>query len=399
MKGNIQNCLKREELLQAVLERWKIKADTMSISLDQCLDYVTAEDIAAIYTIPVMRVSAMDGFAVKSTAFQNGVPDLSGWVYGEDYVSADTGDDFPDAFDSVIPVEQLHYDETGTLQLEEDFLFTPGSNIRPAGSMMQAGDLLVRKNTRITPGLLGNLAAGGITIVPVLRKPVVTFIPTGSELVSPGSVVQRGQNIDSNSAMIGAYLRKWGAEVIPCQIIRDDPELLKDTMNTALHSSDIVILNGGSSKGKEDFNTRIIQQQSGFFLHGVRTVPGRPVGIAFINDTLVINMPGPSMAAWVVNDWLLHPLICHYYGIAVPERRRVQAIMAEDLKKGPAVELYSRVKLERKDGVLYAVPYKRGSRLSESLREGTGLLILPIGTTGYEKGQRGEIELLAEFAL
>ena len=197
MKHDIMNAPVKEQALQKLLELWKPVAETEYVTLEQCLDRVAAEDIRSVNMIPAVRISAMDGYAVKSAAFAEKIPDVASWVEGVDYAVADTGDDFPDEFDAVIAVEMLHYDESGKLVLENTPNVKAGMNIRPAGCMMQPGDLLVSANTKITPELQANLAVGGIKTVPVKKCPIVAFIPTGSELIPAGSEPERGKNIES----------------------------------------------------------------------------------------------------------------------------------------------------------------------------------------------------------
>lgn len=399
MNHDVMQAPTRQEALKKLLDVWTVSVETEYVPLADCLDRISSKDIYAMYTIPQKRISAMDGYAVKSQNFADGMPDISKWTMSVDFTPADTGDDFPDEYDTVIPVEQLHFGEDGKLTLAEDFLFRMGSGIRPAGSIMKAGDLLIRKNTRITPELQANLAVGGIRIVSVLKMPVVAFIPTGSELTSAGLEPQRGQNVECNSLLISAYLKKWGAKPVVFPIVRDMPDLLQKAMDEALKFADIVILNGGSSKGTEDYTSRMMEQRSSYFEHTVRTVPGRPVGIAMIDGKPVINMPGPTMAAWVVSDWLLYPMICHYYGISVEKRKCVQAFLTADMKKGPPVEVYSKVRLENRAGLYYATPIGREARNSEMLRDGLGLIIAPIGEMGHHKGQPVSVELMTDETL
>ena len=394
MNHDVMKAPLKEQALADLLARWDYQMEREYVLPAECLGRVSAADLIAVNTIPKCRISAMDGYAVKSENFACGKPDVSTWVAGQDFVPADTGDDFPDEFDSVIAVEQLHYDENGILTLSPDYEFKPGSNIRPAGCMMMPGDLLVRKNTCITPELQANLLVGGIRTVPVIRRPIVAFVPTGSELTAAGLTPKRGENIECNSALISACLKEWGAEPVCYPIVRDDTELLEKTMDDALQFADIVILNGGSSRGTEDFNSRMLERRGSYFMHTVRTVPGRPVGIAIVDGKPVINMPGPTLAAWVVNDWLLHPMICSWYGVPVEKRRTVQAFLTEDLKKGPPVEVYTRVRLEKRGGLIYATPIGRSARTSELLRDGIGLLVAPVGSFGYRKGQPVTVQLM-----
>ena len=103
---------------------------TEMIPVDEALNRVLARDYTASCTIPVVRASCMDGVAVMSGRFQGGMPDTSGWKKGEDFCRADTGDDFDDRYDAVIPIEDVTLIENGGLTIQPDVKVMPGMNRR-----------------------------------------------------------------------------------------------------------------------------------------------------------------------------------------------------------------------------------------------------------------------------
>lgn len=394
MKVDLQTAVTRQEGAALLLERWTPQPRVEHVPLSEALGRVTAEDLYSINTLPVCRVSACDGIAVRSADFENGIPDPSGWVKGEQFVCADTGDDFPDEYDSIIAVEEIFYDEQGRLHFQREFPFVKGDGVRAAGSMLKKGDLLVRAHTRITPELTVALAAGGIDFVPVLAKLKVAFLPTGTELIPAGIRPERGQNVETNSLLLSGLLKGWGAEPICFPITKDDRAQLSARLDEALGLADIVILNGGSSRGEEDFNCQLLQERAEFFRHGVRAVPGRPVGMSIIGGKPVLNLPGPVLAAWLAADWLLQRLVCHYYGLPMPKRQQVTGILAVDIKKPPHFEMLHRVRLEKSGEDYLISPIPRGSDTGFAMREASALLTIPIGCIGYAKGDRVTVELL-----
>ena len=52
----------------------------------------------------------------------------------------------------------------------------------------------------------------------------------------------------------------------------------RQALRRALDECDIVLINGGSSKGEEDFNTEIIEEYGEMISHWVKAAPGRPMG-------------------------------------------------------------------------------------------------------------------------
>ncbi|WP_241963721.1 hypothetical protein [Gordonibacter sp. 28C] len=195
----------REEALADFFAAWEpspTATATELVSLDEAVGRVTARDLVSENTLPVVRASSCDGIAVKSAAFANGLPDTGTWRLGEDYVRADTGDDFPDDYDAVVMIEKAALQPDGSVVLDDDVQVAPGTNVRPAGSTIKEGTPLMKAGLPIRPTDLAALAMGGATLVPVRRKPRVAFIPTGSELVPAGIKPRRGQNVDTNSLMV-----------------------------------------------------------------------------------------------------------------------------------------------------------------------------------------------------
>lgn len=399
MKVDLETAITRQEGLALLLQQWLPQPRTEYVPLPEALGRVTAKDLFSENTLPVCRVSSFDGIAVRSADFEQGIPDPSSWVKGVQFVAADTGDDFPDKYDSIIAVEDIFYDEQGKLHFQDGLSFQKGEGVRAAGSMLKTGDLLVRAHTRITPELAVALATGGISFVPVLVKPKVAFLPTGTELIPAGIRPERGQNIETNSLLLSGLLKEWGAEPICFPITKDDKEQLSARLDEALALADVVILNGGSSRGEEDFNCRLLEARAQYFRHGVRAVPGRPVGMSMIDGKPVLNLPGPVLAAWLAADWLLHALICHYFGVPMPQRQKITGVMNVDIKKPPHFEMLQRVQLTKSGEDHLITPIPRGSDAAFSMREASALLTVPIGCTGYAKGERVEVELLKGLEL
>lgn len=391
----------RADALRELCERWGVEPAVRVVALDEAFGRVTAEDVRAVCSLPVKRSSKRDGIAVRSADFAHGLPDTSGWRRGRDFAQADTGDDFPDAFDAVIAVEDIAYEADGALRITNDDLdVRPGTAVNPCGSIVRAGDVIVPAHTRLTSELVAALAVGGHAQVRVLERPVVAYLPTGSELVPYGSYPQRGQNLEANGLMVRGMLDAWGAEVRCYPIVRDDREALEAALDRALEAADIVLINGGSSRGEEDFNARLLEQRGSYFRHGVRAIPGRPVGMALIDGTPVVNVPGPVLAAFLCMDWLIKGLVAHYLGVPVPQRQTVRARLAEEVKKPAGFERLSRVALSPDgEGGLTCTPLPFGLGVANTLRESDGMLVLPLGCTGAEAGELVEVELLKPLEL
>lgn len=387
----------KQEALEQFFQAWTPSPLIEEVSLKDAAGRVLAQDLYSRVTLPMYRVSAMDGIAVKSKAFEDGDPDTSSWKPGVDYERADTGDDFPDCYDAIIMIEKVKLMEDGSVKLELPLPFPvkPGTMTRPAGSMIREGDLLLKQGSWIRPTDLAALAVGNYPAVPVVKKPVVALIPTGSELIPPGERVKRGDNIDTNSAMVSAQLEAMGAETIVFPIVRDEKEKLKEALDQALKQADLVIINGGSSKGGEDFNVHLLKEQGRVICHQVAAVPGRPVSLALIQDKPVINVPGPTLAAYFVTDWCLGALVSRWLGSVRKERRKITGVLAAPMDKGGPVQILHRLNVvEREDGTaeIYPIPMRQSSTaalLSSDAQYVTGLF-----EPAHQAGEMLEVELV-----
>jgi molybdopterin molybdotransferase/putative molybdopterin biosynthesis protein len=342
----------RYQALDDFFAKWKRPQPlTERVATSDAYGRVLAEDEFALCDKPVFRESDMDGVAVKSERFTvERIPDASGWKLGVDYVRADTGDDFDDAFDAVIAIEDVEILPDGGLRFIPDEWedIETQLNISPKGDSLAKGTLVGAKGTKLTPSDLAALAVGGVSEVTVFAKPKVAFIPTGSELIPLGTLPKRGQSVDANSVMAKNMLLEMGAEPLLYPIVRDDRELLTVALDKALAEADIVVLNAGTSKGGEDFNHALLAERGELICHGVAAAPGKPLALAIIDGKPVINVAGPPIAAFNGLDWCVRAIIHAYLGQPPLKRRTVRAKLAEPIidKGGEPFESIKRVIVE-----------------------------------------------------
>ena len=194
--------------------------------------------------------------------------------------------------------------------------------------------------------------------------------------------------------MVSAFLQQWGAEPICYPIIKDNPDELEHALDMALAVADIVLINGGSSKGMEDFNARLLQKRASIFQHGVKMVPGKPVAVAIINGKPVVNLPGPTVGTFLSMDWCVSGLIHHYFGLTIPVRHKIKARLDKSLKKRPDFETYTRLILTAQKYGYIASPVDSNKSIPYALTKSNALFIAPVGISGYQAGDEIEVELL-----
>jgi molybdopterin molybdotransferase len=389
------NLTTKDDALAALIDNWHPQQKTESIPLEHAKDRILANDTYAKYTLPVVRAAMMDSVALRSSDFEFGKPDTLNWTRGVEYDMADMGDDFNDRYDSAIAVENVSFSKDGKISILEGAVVKAGIGIKQKGSTVREGELLFRKGHRLTSCDLAVLAMGGYKHAEVIKKPVVAVIPTGSELIARGERPKRGQNIEANTVMLAAMLDDVGAEAVCFPIISDDPAKLVSVIKEALSEADIVVINGGSSKGEEDFATRMLKGQGHFLFHSVAAAPGKPLSITVKDNKPVINLPGPPPAAFNVAEWCLNAVIAHFLKQPVITRRKVKAVLTETLDTPAHMAFTLRLYLTKNSDVTYlAKPIQMGCDSVVRMMAADAIFISPIGYDKFEKGAEIEVELL-----
>lgn len=387
----------KEQMMQEYFALWQPTRETETVSLDNATGRVLVSDAFSLYDLPVKRASAMDGVCVKSAMFADGIPDTSAWKLGTDYLRADTGDDFDDAFDSVIAIESVEIDGDA-ITLDPTLEFSAGMNVRPRGSMLKKADLLVRGGKPLRALDIAALAMGGYANAEVYRRPRVAFIPTGSELIPPGAPLERGNNFDSNSLLVKNYLTEIGAEPICYPIVRDSMHDLRAALSLAMEQADIVLINGGSAKGSEDFNTRLLQERGQVYCHGVPAGPGRPLCMAVLDGKPVVNVPGPSLGTFFSLHWCVSRIVERFLNLPERENPKITGVLAEDLRCPPHFDFLVRLNVRRTDTGFALYPV--GARIASiaAVSSADAMFVSLKGESLYEKGSELTVELLQNVA-
>ena len=236
-----------------------------SIPIEDAAWRVLAADVTATEDHPPFPAATMDGYAVLAA-------DTSPWreIIGvqtagsmidvevtDGYtVRITTGAPVPRGADAVVKVESTELAEDHVIIHQEDI--ASGENIRPVGSDVRRGDLVLSAGTVLGPAELGLLAGMGMTPLPVTRRPRVSVLSTGDELVDPGEPVLPGQIRDSNRFSLVAALQTAGADVVWSGKAPDERDALESLLRERIAGSDVVITSGGVSMGELDLVKAIL---------------------------------------------------------------------------------------------------------------------------------------------
>ena len=315
---------------------------------------------------------------------------------GSNVAYVDTGDPLPEGTNSVVIIENVQPLNGDRIEILSTL--RPWQNVRTMGEDLVASQLILPPGRRIRPYDIGALLAGGHTEILVRRKPRVVIIPTGTELVQPGTSLKPGDIIEFNSRLLGAFIRDWGAEWVPHPIVEDDEEAMLDAVKKALAENDVVVVNAGSSAGEEDYTVHVFETVGEVIQHGVAVAPGQPAIFAHADGKPLLGCPGFPVSGVVIFNEFVRPLLGKLLGIAPPSGPRIQAAVGRKLPSKLGVLEHVRVKVGTVNGRTIALPLPRASSLTTSMTEADGVVRIPRNAEGLEKGLEVEVELFREAA-
>ena len=383
----------RLEAKNELLAAFDLPLQTEIIPTIDSLGRVSAEPIFAKVSMPHYHASAMDGIAVYAEdTYKAHEQNPLQLTLGEQFIYVDTGNAIPAQFNAVIMIEYVHVVDDDTIEIIEPA--TPWQHIRPIGEDIVQEEMLFLQGHIFRPADVGVLLAAQITEVPVTKKPIVTIIPTGNELVTADTALLSGRIIEFNGTVFSGFIKDWGGEPILHEIVKDDPEKIKAALLDAVETSDIVVINAGSSAGSKDYTVHIIAELGTVFTHGVATRPGKPVILGKINNKVVVGVPGYPVSAYFALEWFVRPLICEYLQIPEPNRQRLKVKLGRRIVSTMGAEDFVRMNIGYVNGQFVANPLTRNAGVTMSYVRADGILVVPPDTLGYEQGDIVEVELL-----
>jgi putative molybdopterin biosynthesis protein len=365
---------------------------TTRIAVDDALGETTAKPVYAHHSSPTYNASAMDGVAVRFQDLGQASEASPTRLSRDQYLPVNTGNSVPEPYNAVVMIEDVYKLENDDIELINPA--TPWQHVRTVGEDIVATELVVPQGHTIRPIDQGALLAAGITEVEITARPLVTVIPTGSELIEPGSKVQPGQIIEFNSRILAGYLSQWGAKVIVHPPVSDDPELLESALLEAAKNSDIIFTNAGASAGTKDFSRSVLGSTGEIVVHGVAIKPGKPVILGLIGDTPVVGLPGYPISALLTLHLFGRELIYGFSGKPLPDDEFCEAIMSRPMHSAMGVDQFVRVTLGQVGSKLIATPSGKGAGSVMSMVRADGLLTIPSGSEGIGAGETVRIEML-----
>lgn len=366
------------------------------LPFSKALDKVLKEEIVADRDFPPFNRVSMDGIAFNSEVFNKGARNF--YVENiqaagseqltlknsENCIEVMTGAILPENTDTVIRYEDIELkNRAANIKLGA---IAKGQNIHQRGLDRAVGDVLIRKNTLISPAEVGILATVGKTVVQVARTPKVMVISTGDELVEVDKIPAEHQIRRSNVYTLVSLLNKLGI-LADNDHITDDKAQLKGRIKAYLETYDVLLFSGAVSKGKFDYLPDILEELGVEKLfHRVAQRPGKPFWYGKKDKVSVFAFPGNPVSTFVGCLKYFYPWYQKSVGIAYNHKGK--AILSDDFEFKPELTYFLQVKLDTDGGLKIAKPeIGNGSGDLANLADVDGFLELPADRTDFKAGE------------
>jgi molybdopterin molybdotransferase len=379
-----------------IIARIQPRLTVETVSLDRALGRVLAHEVRSPIDSPPFSKSAMDGFAVRpgdeSVIFR--IVDMvpAGGTARRELAAGEcarimTGAMLPPGAGRVIRKELVD-EMDGTIQVMGP---ETGDNVIPRGANLRAGDTVLSPRV-LSPQAIGILAASGFATVDVMMPPAVSIISTGSEIRSPGETLGSGEIYNSNAPQLGAQL-----ELLRCPsrflgVVVDQPEPLARAIESALATSELVLLTGGVSAGDFDFVPRCLTECGAKVLfHGVAVKPGKPTLFAERDKRFIFGLPGNPVSTFVIFEIFVKPFLLRWMGLEWEPRLFRAKLGARVRRRG--TERTEFLPVSSRGGRVVPVAYLGSAHLN-ALAEADGLIRVEKGVATLEEGTEVDVRPL-----
>jgi molybdopterin molybdotransferase len=379
-----------------------------TVELSDALGRALAEDVAAEQPVPAFDGSAMDGFAVRAADLASaaespitlavidesraGAPAAATLAPGQ-AIAISTGAVIPAGADAVVRVEDTT--RRGDI-VEVRAAATAGENVRRAGEDILASETVLHRGARLGAPELGVLASLGRASTRCTRRPRLSVLVSGDELLEPGEPARPGGVRDSNTPTISALAKTEGAHVVRTAHMPDDPRASTAAIEQAIEGVDVAVICGGVSVGEHDHVRSSLAELGALEeLWGLALKPGHPTWFGTLGTTLIFGLPGNPVSAMVTFVLLVRPALRALLGLD-GEPLRATAVLEHDYLK-PAGRAHAvRCRLSAHDDGWHATPTgPQGSHILTSMLGAHALALIPSDVTSVRAGERVEIEPLA----
>ena len=381
---------------------------TETVPIETAVGRVLAADVFSRVDSPSSTTSRKDGYAVISSnlaaagretpvnlsligALYAGHSAESPSIASGQAVQVTTGAPLPKGADAVISEEYCRRDGDRLLCFNTA---APGRNILRRGVDVERGDTVFTGGELLSPPAIGLLAAAGHSSIDVHRRPRVTVVATGDEVVAPGMPLEKGQLYASNIMQIKAWLNVFGLDGA-IEIVSDCESEIEDVIGLHLDGTDVFLTSGGAWGSEKDLMLKVLQSMDwrGIY-HRVRMGPGKPVGFGILAETPFFILPGGPPSNEMAFLQLALPALAKMMGGRTQVFPTIPALLTTDLHGGPDWTNFIHARLSREGGRLTATPIRLDSRL-KSMALKNAIAVLPEGIERIRGGETVRTQILS----
>jgi gephyrin len=391
---------------RATIFRYLRRLPTERISLRESAWRVLSDDLVATEDQPPFPAATMDGYAVVADdpspwreivgrQSAGHVADLEVGLGTAAWIT--TGAPVPSGATAVVPVEATEIADEHVIVHQE--CVKSGENIRPIGVDLPRGSVVLTRGSLLGAAEMGLVASLGVDPVEVVRRPKVSVLSTGNELVEPDETPGPGQIRDANRFSLIAALQEAGADVVWAGRGPDDVDALRSSLIDRIAESDVVITSGGVSMGDLDLIKPLLSELAKVHFRRVFMKPGKPFNFATSGGTLIFSLPGNPVSALVGFEVFIRPALRTMLGATEIDRPRARVLLDHSVRPSDRIEFQRAVTRVDSEGHLRASTTgpQASSRLA-SLVGANALIVVPPGADPICEGSHVEAILVGPLA-
>lgn len=381
------------------------------VPLDEALGLVAAAGVTCPGPVPPFDNSGMDGFAVRAADVVGATAQTPVRLRVLEDVPAGrvadrpvgpgtahrimTGAPVPAGADAVVPVEGT---EPAGDHVEVRRAVREGANVRRAGEDLAAGAGVIARGDVLRPADIGLLAVAGCATVQVHPRPRIAIITTGDELVDVADEPGPGRIRDANLHAVRAQAVAFGALPVPFPRVPDRREEVVRALREAVAIADVVVSTGGISMGVYDCVKDALDELGAERVFWrVAQKPAGPLGLWRLGGKPVFGVPGNPVAAMLVMEEYVRPLLRRMMGFAHLFRPERTATLETPWARRAGDDRlhFLRVRVREEDGELHArLSGPQGSGVVSSLARANALALIPGEVESIPGGGRVLLHLI-----
>ena len=393
-----------------ILKNSKILIKDEFIEINNCINRVAAESVVSKVDYPAGNNAAFDGYAINSKD-TNGLNKkksklfkIIGLIAAGDKpmkvnkkkfqtVEIMTGGLLPSGFDTIIPIEQIVFDQNkkNSKFILVDKKIKKYQHLRFKGSDYKKNDLLIKKGTILQSNHILALKTLGIKKIKVKKVPKILFFSTGNE-ISNSKKIPDWKVRNSNSFYIQSIHKNFLFNFYNGGILKDKDQLIFEKKIKKMFNSniDIIITSGAVSAGKFDYVPEIVKKfKLSNYFKSVAIRPGKPILFAKIKgkQKAIFGLPGNPISSAACFRFFVYPYLENILGIK--EEKSIKAILINQFSKKKNFTRFVKSKINTTEDGKIKVEILKGqeSFRVKSFVKSNIWTVLPEGKSSFKKNE------------